>query len=705
MWENINCCLLAAEIVLLIVGVFYLIGKKTVIRTFLYVGLVFLMTLTVYVVPLYYADFTAEKGVEILVGFFTGIGHTVKQFMGESETEKVYSYAEEFPLYSWVFSLSAVMAIVTTGYATVSIFRRRFFNDIARAGRLKKDYCDIFVGCGEKAVSYAKRSKNVVLLVDEATEKESVVALVDDGCVVMRGKLSPKFLKSRWFKKTKRYNIILSGETENLHIDLATVLQCVSAVYKIKNIHFYLEIDERVAEIVQQQIDAKQKADNVSYREYITLFSLNELVARKFVEENPVTKYMPYDFFEKDTSVKADAKIKVLMVGFGARSKELYKKFVINNQLAVWKNGEYHVFPIDYSIYDAAVEQKEWGIDGLRHALEKLGTAEGEYFPMPELPYNTECFQENLYDMDSIGKVCEKLKQERGFTYIIIDTGDVYRNIEISNNFNLLLNNGKNYRIFMYSNFEMFSENEIICYGNTDLLLTHDVIINESLLSLAKTINKEYLKQYLDPEGKLTDDELDAENKKDWRKASYFNMYSNISLATSLRVKLNSLGLDYVKKSGETASQTSLIEESYGTYDERARSYENYFTSSRRNAMLAQEHFRWNAYHLLNGYLPMKKSRIIVRKTGANNDEVKRVIKNNDTKKHSALTTFNGLNCLSEYIANKANELFASKDFSAKDFDYYKNDELLINVAGRFVEDNNYRIEKNNSSLSGGEKN
>jgi len=287
MWENINCCLLAAEIVLLIVGVFYLIGKKTVIRTFLYVGLVFLMTLTVYVVPLYYADFTAEKGVEILVGFFTGIGHTVKQFMGESETEKVYSYAEEFPLYSWVFSLSAVMAIVTTGYATVSIFRRRFFNDIARAGRLKKDYCDIFVGCGEKAVSYAKRSKNVVLLVDEATEKESVVALVDDGCVVMRGKLSPKFLKSRWFKKTKRYNIILSGETENLHIDLATVLQCVSAVYKIKNIHFYLEIDERVAEIVQQQIDAKQKADNVSYREYITLFSLNELVARKFVEENP----------------------------------------------------------------------------------------------------------------------------------------------------------------------------------------------------------------------------------------------------------------------------------------------------------------------------------------------------------------------------------------------------------------------------------
>lgn len=691
---TINYCILAIEIILLVIGVLYITGKKTAIKTFLYVGSVFLVTLLVYSLPTYYVQYQNEKTINFTIGLFGGIGQTLRQFVGESDTENIYAYTKDFSIYSLIFALSAVMAIVTTGYATISIFRRTFFNDISRARRLKKDYCDVFVGCGENAVNYAKRNKNAVLLIDEGTEKGTIVSLIDDECVVMKGKLSVKFLKSRWFKKKTRYNIILSGEKNLLHKELGTVFECVSSVYQKKNIYFYVEIDEKTAEMVQHQIDIKQKLDGIPYREYITLFSLNELVARKFVEENPVTRYIPENFLKHDTSLKKNARINVLMVGFGARNKELYKKFVINNQLTVRNNDEYGVFPLNYFIYDADVDKKIWEIDGLKHALEKLKTSEEEYFPIPELPYNTECYAENLYDLDSISNACEKMKKESGFSFIIIDTEDVYRNIEISNSFNLLLNNGKDYRIFMYSNFPILSDKNIICYGETDKLLTHDVIIHESLLTLAKVINKEYLKQWLDPEGKMLEKDIEEENKKDWKNASYFNVYSNISLAVSMRLKLNLLGLDYCISGNNEKKQSELIKEHYGIYDEEATKYENYFTESRRNALLAQEHYRWNAYHLLNGYLPMKKARIAVKKSNTNNDEIEKIIKNNSTKKHSALTTFSGLNNLSVFLAGEANKLLGKDAYSSADFDLYQNDELLMKVVGKFAEDNNYCIEK-----------
>ncbi len=130
------------------------------------------------------------------------------------------------------------------------------------------------------------------------------------------------------------------------------------------------------------------------------------------------------------------------------------------------------------------------------------------------------------------------------------------------------------------------------------------------------------------------------------------------------------------------------------------KAYEKCFGVGIRNALLAQEHFRWNAYHLLNGYLPMKKERIVVKfanKEDAKNkaDKVKRIVKNEVLKKHACLTTFYGLAELSQFIAKEADKILPDEKYAAEDFEYYSNDALLMEIAPEFFKKKGYSVFEN----------
>ena len=121
----------------------------------------------------------------------------------------------------------------------------------------------------------------------------------------------------------------------------------------------------------------------------------------------------------------------------------------------------------------------------------------------------------------------------------------------------------------------------------------------------------------------------------------------------------------------------------------------SYFERNVKNALLAQEHFRWNAYHLLSGYLPMKKERMIVKCEGVTDDglpELKIQNKNNPAKKHACLTTYHGVSEVSSYLAEKANQSTGSKTYRPEDFDYYKYDEMLLKVAPAFLKKEKHSI-------------
>jgi len=668
MWETINSCILFAEIILALIGIFFVFRKKSALKTFIFIGFVFVLNLTNHFLPAFYEKLVLQEERSFFLYFIDSISASIKTLVVDTDSSIVENYAAKFPIYVYVYSIGVALAIATTSFAAISAFGLRILNAFKIASFVGGKSCDVIAGFTDEALLYAKSHKSSIVILPESADKNHANELINNGYSVMRKKITKEFLNSRLFNCKTRYNVIFPNEKNDYYATIGDIISYFDSRTKNKNFYFYIEADENALSVAKRQIDSLGE----KYRERIILFSRNELIARKFVNENPITKGMPKSFFEEDSSIKKDVSLNVFMLGFNNLSFEIYKQFVINNQLAVYSNGEYRAFPVNYFIYDKEAKENSWEINGLSDTLKALFENKDEYFPIPDMPYNTKYINETRYEFNCIKEIVKTIDKENSYSYIIVDTDSVYKNFEIADRFNLLLNECDNFRIFMYNNSSLPEYSFATCYGDTGSLFNHDVIVNEELADIAKSINKFY------------------QGKDNWNELTYFDMYSNISLASSMRLKLNLLGLDYVNDG--KANGEHLVKEAFKSLDDTTLTYSNYFDKSKKNALLAQEHFRWNAYHLMSGYLPMKKKRIVVEKD--ENDKIKKVVKDNLQKKHSCITTYKGLDDLSKYLADRANIVSDNKAHTPADFDYYKYDDLLLRTMGDFLKENNYSVFK-----------
>ena len=279
----------------------------------------------------------------------------------------------------------------------------------------------------------------------------------------------------------------------------------------------------------------------------------------------------------------------------------------------------------------------------------------------------------------------KQVQKSNSNTLIIIDTDEDCRNIEIGAKLKTMLFGAENYHIFVSSEAAYTEDDQIVTYfGNSEDVFNHDVIVNDSLSAMAKKLNEVYTAQYAGADERNRPDfaqYIQEKAEKDWNVLDYFTLYSNIYSAMNLRTKLNLLGLDYIKDGN--GANTALIGERHGHKGEYA--YSEYFTPSVRNALIAQEHARWNAYHLLSEYLPLDKNGITLK--SGDGKKVRFNVKNTAAKKHACLTTYNGLNDLSAYLAEKA-----GNGCTAADYDYYIYDEMLITSAEELLTSLGYSV-------------
>lgn len=681
--QAINFIILITELVLLYAVVKCIINHTNIEENSVVLW-VFGVDLAIYLVPVFYAKLVTNPGQSFLLNFLEGFSATVKQFVGEFAAERVTEYASIYPIYIWIFGLGAGLTVLTSFYAVISLFGCRFRNKRRLIKMLRGKTCDIVLGNSPDALEYAKKNSNTVLMLNETVDKDYTQSLMEDGYILLKRNFTEEFLKGHMLNATTRYHIVYPGDNKEFFDVIEVFLSYLETDYNMKQIFLYAEVNESIAETVQDRIAGKAKADGRNYREYITIFSKNELMARAFVEENPITRYMPASFLEKDKSMKPGTEINVFMLGFGALSKEIYKQFVINNQLAQNCNGEYKVFQLQYHIYDKFIDKSDYCIEGLKHDIAGTSRNAGAYFPAPEMPYNTTCVECDGFSTDRIAGICNIVMKPNSMSYIIIDIGDVYHNIKLCKELRLHLEEYEHYHIFIRNGSrETDCDGVTDSYGNTRDVLMHEIIVNETIIELAKRINQKHAQK--DPNKKLRTME------ENWKALSYFHTYNNIYLANGLRLKLNLLGLDYVKDGKGT--DINKITDSYQAHFEGETDAVNI-----KKALLAQEHFRWNAYHLMSGYRPMEKSLLAVKtQTPVEDcpDRMDYIIETNklpESKKHSCLTTFDGVGEVSEYLANLANKLYSDKKYTASDFDYYKNDAMLFEVAPGFFEEKGYSV-------------
>jgi len=654
-WEVLNQIIFVAELLLIFVGLPLVFRKRNTVKTVIFMGCVVALNFVIYLLPAFFEKLVLGEERSFFLYLLDGIPAAAKSLVGDTETGIVEVYASHFPEYGLIFGLGIAIAVVSTSFAAISTFGRRISNAFKLVLRFSGNTCDLIAGNSEEAIQYAKTQKNAVLVLPENTEKSAMTEYIENGCTVIRRKLSKAFFAGKWFHTKTRYNVILLQDEA-----LDEILAYLGDERKTKDIRFYLETESGVLETLKRRIDAMGSL----YRTRITLFSRNELLARVFVDKNPYTKHMPREFFGDDTSLKDGVKLNLFLLGYGALSGEICRQFVINNQFAVQKDGEYHASPIRLSVYDKTADKNAWSLCGLPNALRILEENQTEYFPMPEYPYEVDCVKDGGYEFDTIREIANKALDEDSFSYIIVDTGNVYRNIEIAEKFSLLLDKCNCYHIFVRNRSIALTHDRITCYGDTGSVFTHDVIVGDALVGLARDVNRFY------------------SGKDTWNDLSYFGMASNIALAQNLRLKLNLLGVDYQNDGrGEGLDLASELPAKLGD----ATDYESCFGVSVRNALLAQEHFRWNAFHLLAGYLPMKRCRV---KVWEENGKIKKTIKDDTLKKHACITTFAGLHALSNELSARANEIAGGKTYTAKDFDYYRYDDLLLRAIPGFLEEN-----------------
>ena len=674
MWTTLTVLIMLIEASLIASFIIGKFQRKKLNETALFIGVVFVVNYSLHLVPFLYEFFVLKQSNDFVLGLVKCLGPSIKMFVGEAKVELVAAFAGDYPLFSYAYMAGSFIAIFATLTAAIEAFSNTIRNNLHLARALKKDVCDIVAGSSLNALRYTE-SFNCVLLLDNSVSKAAVKELIENGYAVIHKNFSVKLLKGHLLNSNTRYNVICPDEEKALDF-VDTFITYKKTEQTAKNIHLYVEIEGDKAENIRREIIEKN-----GMGAFVNTFCTKELLARTFVEENPVTGFLPSEYIEK-ASIKPNTEINMFLLGFDKLSNEIYYHSIINNQLVTF-DGEYKTFPVNYYLCDTNTDASAWNVTGLKEGLKSLDAK--EYFPIPELPFKVNVIGASPSSREIVKVLEEKTKKPNSYTFIIVNTQSDCRNIELGARLKATLFDRKNYHIFVRSEASYTENSDRVTYfGAGESVFNHNTIVNDSLSFIARTLNEVYeLQSATDEEKSRPDFEeyIKEKSEKNWNGFSYFLLYSNIYSAMNLRLKLNLLGLDY-QKDGK-AENLSLISERYGRKDEY--SYDEYFGESVRNALLAQEHARWNAYHLMNEYMPLKKKDITV--ANSNGEKVKFNTKNTQARRHACITTYSGLDKLFCYLAEKANN-----GSTAADYDCYKYDEDLIIAAEKLLSALGYSI-------------
>ena len=667
---------LAISLVLLFeVGLFiaFWVGrtkKRDITKHWVFIVLVLAVNMSLYLIPFLYKIASPKDGQKysIILGLLDAFNMGLESFVGKINADKVEDFALACPLFAPAYLFGVGMAVWATVSNALGLFRKTLKNRRKLKNTLRQPSCDLVLGSSSKALKYAK-TNNAIVLPEERADTETINRLIRDGYTVLRRSFSQHLLNSRRFNDTTRYHFICPDETQATEA-IDTFISYRKAADAPKHMQLFVEVAESQAASLHRGVIEKHQMEA-----FIHTFCSNELMARSFTENNPVTKYLPQSYVEMG-AIKSNTKINIFLLGFGALGQQLYRQSILNNQLVTFENGKYQLLPIHYYLCDTHVDEEVWNIRDLPEALAEL--EESAYFPLPDCPFQT-CVIPKAPDSRTVLTTIQKEVHQGGYHFVIINTDNECCNMDIGAKLKSLLPEAQNFHLFVRSE-ASFAKNDDMTthFGNTADILTHDVIVNDSLSTLAKAIHWNYIEN---SNRQQTDPKKIKDPQQTWNAMDHFTLYSNLYSALSLRVKLNLLGLDYVPDGkGENLDLLAKHYPRKGSY-----AYEEYFSPTLRNALLAQEHARWNAYHLVEEWLPMEKANITVKE-----DDGHRVSFNTKqpaSKKHACITTYHGLHDLSTFLAEKA-----GRNCKAQDYDYYVYDESLILSAAETLGRLNYSL-------------
>lgn len=687
-------------------------------------------TITCYIIPFlslfsFFAviNFSNEFNAELLLG---NIKNTLKSLGFEIEFCGGYSLNSLFEIKS-AFEAIQMLSFLVVYLVSLFIFYYSIitglFKSLKNIVSLRfalKHSCDILIGI-DNIEMYAKEDRNIVVWLLPNNTKADIELLRGLNIAYIKKEFNSNELYNLNLKYSKNeYNFISFKNDEDNLVYISEFVKYLEytdstnkKLYEYHNLYIHTEISNNNLITIQDKI----LSNSDTFSPYINIFNRYELTALKFINDYPIAKFLPNEFIYDSaiidtgsTNMKLklnncsdevvchyDKMINVIYLGFGKVGKELFKAQVINDQLVSFnpnknsiKSHIVNYFAIDNKTHNT-IDKNECfyfkRYDSFIEKLEKNELEKNDYFEIPEDIYKLYKINGDANDRSNVDNILKLLSVESSYNQIIISLENDLDNIDYALKLIRLLteNDLDNYHIFVrikYNNektIELLKHNDKIDFFGCDAhVLNSDVIINEQILSFAKLMNKKYNQKRL--------------SDTSWYSLSTIKQKSNIYAGLSIRSKLNLLKSDYTSDKSIEENKECLqeLEYSFGKYDEFK--YDNNINTAK--LLSYQEKLRWNAFYIMNGYIPYKKSDIKYRLF---NDMIipteLSFVKDDDKKRtHACLTTSNGLDDYHNIFKNIV--MYEKFDFTIE-----KNEKLIeLNSYKKFIEFNssiNSNIEDN----------
>lgn len=579
------------------------------------------------------------------------------------DTDLVLPICNAYPVYYAAFILAYIAGGAAVILSIASFFSPRIRNFFS-IRRTLHGGCDIVIGDCADSLRYARANKNSILLIPDIS-RARYAELLKNGYKVVRRQLKD-FCKN--FSKGE-YNLILFSSANIPYTQI--IEQFIAIKSDGRTITLNMGSNQESVKVIKERLIAE--ADG-KVSAFINCFSKHELIARQFVVQYPITKFIPRSFFNENYSLKPDKDINVVFIGFGKMNYQLFRMCSMQFQFATQNDGKLESKPVHYYIYD--------------HKDEAL---HNEFFS--RILYE---FEEDFKDCDfprpdkicDIAEVCrtdinsveakkrfKELVTDNGFTYFIISLNADLEDASYAQTIKRLLPEGGNYRIFVRakSNAEKLGNDGIIYFGDESKIYTHGSIVNDDLSEFARRLNMLYDNIQNMPEWLAAIRHLPAEQqgealekslsdpshrnlmRANWENRPMIEQASNLYHALNLPFKLNLLGFDMVKCSN--GNRNGITETEFNKRYINTGKINNYadvnffFGLQSSNVLAFIEHSRWNALYILYDYKQMKKRDIVAVKQVEKDGTIKISAphKNIALKQHACLTTYYGLKELIEY--------------------------------------------------------
>lgn len=601
---------------------------------------VFLLVYSMYIVGMVHSK--AEIAFHSL---FSLIGKSLRIFAMDLNYDLLRSVSEEYPVFYAATVVICILSFVTVAFGVAAVFGKRISNR-RRKAKILASNGDVVIGYSNDSIEYLKHNKNTVMWAENIS-KETYFKLIGQGYTIHKAPFSAdKVIKAL---KSNEHHMIAFRDAGYSFFDLISIFEEIKSTEELR-LYLHLEATADEMSIVQKKYvsEVSDKANS-----FVTSFCRYELMARAFLSEHPISKYIPRDFFNENLTLKDGKEINVVLIGFGKVNCELFKAMTTQFQFARNSEGAICSAPVHYYIFENDESRLNNGcLIKLRDEYEKIF----EHSDLPPADKICDIVKAGPLDANSLRakELLSSLVTNNTYTYFVVSIANDFTNATFAHDIKERLGDSENYKIFVRTNKSENrllnkGEQNIIYFGEDADMYSHGSIVNDDLMELSQNVNDLY--------NDISKSHL--EKYRQWQRLPVIEQQSNISAALNIYFKLNMLGFDLKKNTEGGLDKQSFIARYPDAFMHgKGEDYQYFFGNSTANVLAFIEHSRWNAQYILSGYkpLPFDKFEWTEKKSSSGDIVYNLSHKNTPAHRHACLTTYLGLDDLIEYKLSRLNE-------------------------------------------------